>query len=123
MGKKAKRPPKKVKRRMLPPVWLDDDDQKAVERLQEILWARTKQDALLQALRWAVIRIAEHPNAHRRFLRESERAFADGRCLTVRLTEEQREYLYGFVETVRADSATEAVRIIIRMAKDYFEKH
>lgn len=113
-----KQPP----RRMLAPIWLDDEDVYAIDELQESLWARTRQDAFLQSLRWACKRIEATPTAHRRFIRASDRPYADGTQVILRVTEEQRQHLHGFQERTRADNAAEAVRLVIRMAHDYFRK-
>lgn len=111
-----KQPP----RRMLAPIWLDKDDMRAVDDLQESLWARTRQDAFLQCLRWGCRRIEAAPTSHRKFLRESNRPYADGEQMILRVTEEQRAHLDEFQERTHASSMTEAVRILVRMAHAYF---
>jgi len=120
--KKSTKTPTKPKRRMLAPIWLDDRDQQAAEDLREYLWARTKQDAFLHSLRWVCRRLRSHPSSHRRHMRESDRAFADGKAFIVRLTDDQRAHLEDVQERIRADSLTEAVRVVIRMAKAHFSE-
>jgi len=111
---------KKAARTMIPLIWLDEQDQKLVNQLQEALWANSRQDAILMALRWACRRLEKHPTAYRRFQRDSDRAYADGKPITIRLTQAQRKYLDGFQKSTQAESLTEAVRILIRMAEAHF---
>jgi hypothetical protein len=110
----------KPRRRMIPLIWLDEQDQNDLDRLQESLWATSKQDALLMSLRWACRRLESSPTIYRRYIRASNRPYADGKAVTIRMTEEQRQYLERFQQATSAESLTDAVRLLIRMAADHF---
>ena len=112
----------KDSRRMLAPIYLDDGDQESLENLRVWLWARSKQDAILHSLRWAVKVVRKSKGYHKPFVRESDRAWADGVTLTIRVTEEQRRYLEEFGEATGCDSNAESVRLIIRMAEHFFSR-
>jgi predicted RNA binding protein with dsRBD fold (UPF0201 family) len=105
---------------MLPPVWLDREDAAQLAELQKHLWARSIQDTFLQCLRWCYRQVHVSPSSYRRHLRYSERPFADGVPLVLRLTGEQRECLDEFHELVDADTLADAVRIVVRMAYGHF---
>lgn len=117
------RPAGKPNRRMLAPIWLDQDDQEILENLRVWLWARTRQDAILHSLRWALIVIKKTPSYYKPFVRESELPWSEGKSLTLRLTEDQREHLEAFREITKCDNNAEAVRIIIRMAEHFYRHH
>lgn len=102
---------------MLAPIWLDEADQATIENLRHWLWARTKQDAFLQSLRWAVGAVRKTPGCHEIFCRESG---APVKTLTLRLSEDQRQHLEEFGKKTASANNAESVRLIIRMAEYFF---
>ena len=106
--------------KMLHPIWLDDEDQETVEQLRHSLWATSWNSAFIHLLRWACGAVEKSTAIYKKHLRESDAAYSTGKPLILRLTEEQREHLDAFIARTKAESLTDAVRVIIRMAADHF---
>ena len=112
---------KQVKVHTIAPIFLHKDDLKLLDETMPYLWARTRNDVFVQALRIAVEMLEGGRSRHfNQFVYPTENLL-EGHAQTFRLTKDEVEYLDWLAERLRIGSRAETARMLIRFGRWYFE--